>query len=76
MGREPELTAMETILKPNNLSTEQRVLVLGGMGGIGKTQLAIAYAKCHRHSYESIFWLNATSSQTLEASLLGSHNAF
>lgn len=39
------------------------------MGGIGKTQLAIAYAKRHRHSYESIFWLNATSPQTLRASL-------
>jgi len=60
---------METILKPNDLSVEQRRLVLGGMGGIGKTQLAIAYAERHRRSYASIFWLNATSSKTLQASL-------
>jgi len=60
---------MEAILKPNDLSVEQRRLVLGGMGGIGKTQLAIAYAERHRHSYESIFWLNATSLKTLQASL-------
>jgi hypothetical protein len=60
---------METLLKPNDLSGEQRILVLGGIGGMGKTQLAIAYAKRHRYSYESIFWLNATSPQTLQASL-------
>ena len=60
---------MEAILHPNGLSVDQRRLVMGGMGGIGKTQLAIAYALRHRHSYESIFWLNATSSKTLQASL-------
>jgi len=60
---------MEAILKPNELLVEQRRLVLGGMGGIGKTQLAIAFAERHRYSYESIFWLNATSSKTLQASL-------
>jgi len=48
---------------------EQRVLVLGGIGGIGKTQLAITYAKRHRASYSSIFWLNATSPTTLKGSL-------
>jgi len=69
IGRESELAKMEAILKPNDLSVEQRRLVLGGMGGMGKTQLAIAYAEGHRHSYESIFWLNATSSKTLQASL-------
>jgi len=60
---------MEAILKPKDLSVEQRRLVVGGMGGIGKTQLAITYAVRHRHSYESIFWLNATSSKTLQDSL-------
>jgi len=60
---------MEAVLKPNDLSVEQRRLVLGGMGGIGKTQLAIAYSLRHRHSYASIFWLNAASSKTLQASL-------
>ena len=39
------------------------------MGGIGKTQLAITYAKRHRHSYSSIFWLNASAEATLNNSL-------
>lgn len=35
------------------------------MGGIGKTQLAIAYAKQHQHLYDSVLWLNATSEALL-----------
>ena len=45
------------------------MLILGGLGGIGKTQLAIAYAKRHRESYDSIFWINATSETTIRESL-------
>lgn len=59
---------MKEVLKPGDMSQEQRRLVLGGMGGIGKTQLAISYAKHHRHDYESVFWLNATSEATLKDS--------
>jgi NB-ARC domain len=43
------------------------VLVLGGMGGVGKTQLAISYAIKHRQSYTSVFWLNAMSELTLKS---------
>lgn len=42
--------------------------MLGGIGGIGKTQLAIAYAKRMHDSYDSIFWADATSEATLKAS--------
>jgi hypothetical protein len=69
VGRETELQEMENILQPNSKSPDRRVLILGGMGGIGKTQLAINYAKQHRDSYSSIFWLNATSEATLNGSL-------
>ena len=60
---------MAKILRPETPSVEQRVLVLGGMGGIGKTQLAIAYAKRYRTCYSSTFWLNATSPSMLQGSL-------
>jgi hypothetical protein len=36
------------------------------MGGIGKTQLAIAYAESGRGSYTSVFWLNAVSETALK----------
>jgi hypothetical protein len=60
---------MEQVLLPHSRSSDQRVLILGGLGGIGKTQLAIAYAKRHRGSYDSIFWVNATSETTIRESL-------
>jgi NB-ARC domain len=62
---------MESILQPrsDSLGSTRKVLTLGGMGGIGKTQLAITYAKRHRHSYTSIFWLNANTEVTLNNSL-------
>jgi hypothetical protein len=69
VGRETELQEMENILQPKSKSPDRRVLILGGMGGIGKTQLAINYTKQHRDSYSSIFWLNATSEVTLNNSL-------
>lgn len=68
VGRESELDEMKDLLKPGDKSQEQRRLVLGGMGGIGKTQLAIAYANRHRSNYESVFWLNATSEAALRDS--------
>jgi NB-ARC domain len=60
---------MEETLQPGSRSREQRRVVLGGMGGIGKTQLAIAYASHYSSSYESTFWLNAASEVTLKKSL-------
>jgi hypothetical protein len=71
IGREAELQKTESILYPQSDSrgSNRKVLILGGMGGIGKTQLAITYAKRHLHSYSSIFWLNANTKATLNNSL-------
>jgi|SRR4051794_36889271 len=59
---------MKTILLSGPDSPDRKVLVLGGMGGIGKTQMAIQYAKRRRTSYSSFFWLNAASESTLKVS--------
>ncbi len=69
IGRDDELEQMTTILLANPDSSDRKVLVIGGMGGIGKTQMAISYAKRLRSSYSSIFWLNAASESTLKGSL-------
>lgn len=71
IGRQTELYQMETILQPetDSLGASRKVLIVGGMGGIGKTQLSINYAKRHRSSYSSILWLNATSKVSLQISL-------
>jgi len=36
----------------------RRAVVLHGLGGFGKTQLAIAYAEPHRDNYSAVFLLN------------------
>lgn len=40
------------------LGERHRVVILHGLGGIGKTQLAITYAKQYRDECSAVFWLN------------------
>jgi hypothetical protein len=43
--------------------------VLHGLGGIGKTQLAIRFARDHKDDFTAIFWLSGKSRDTLLQSL-------
>jgi hypothetical protein len=45
-------------------------VVLHGLGGIGKTQLAIAYARRHKAKYTGIFWVNANDQDSLKRSFV------
>ncbi len=47
----------------------RKIHVLHGLGGIGKTQLAIAYARKHQEVYSAILWVNGNSKDTLLQSL-------
>ncbi|KAJ5641444.1 hypothetical protein N7490_005444 [Penicillium lividum] len=65
IGRESELNTMAKHL----CETQHRpCLALGGVGGIGKTRLALTYAELHFTSYGSVFWINAASEATLRDS--------
>lgn len=59
---------MHTALSGEDSKQQRKELVLGGVGGIGKTQLAIAYANRFRDQYASVFWLDATSEAKVKAS--------
>lgn len=65
MAREEELEGMHREL---NGDGSRRTVVLHGLGGIGKTQLAIAYAKRYKDSYSAIFWLNIKDEDSLRQS--------
>ena len=58
VAREKELSNMYELLYDYSNRT---CVVLYGLGGIGKTQLAIEYIKRHKEKYTAVFWLNANN---------------
>ncbi|KAG4429910.1 hypothetical protein IFR05_014606 [Cadophora sp. M221] len=65
VAREEELTEIHTKLSGDG---SRRTVVLYGLGGMGKTQLAVAYAKRHKDDYSAIFWLNIKDEDSLKQS--------
>lgn len=70
IGRKSELDEIKDTLQLEDQSPQRRQLVLGGPGGIGKTQLAIAYAQRQHQAqvYESVLWFDATTEMTVKGS--------
>ena len=68
VGRELEMRRIEHVLHSNNGRSPHRLAIFGGKGGIGKTQLAIAYTMHYRRHYDSVFWLDTPTEATLKAS--------
>ena len=65
VAREKELSKMNELLQGYS---SRSCVVLHGLGGIGKTQLAIAYARRHKEKYTATFWLNANNKDSLKLS--------
>ena len=65
VAREEELAEMHKTLSGDG---SRRTIVLHGLGGIGKTQLTVAYAKRHKESYSAVFWLNIKDEDSLKQS--------
>jgi ATP/maltotriose-dependent transcriptional regulator MalT len=65
VAREEELAEMHKIFSGDG---SRRTIILHGLGGIGKTQLTIAYAKRHKNGYSAIFWLNIKDEDSLKQS--------
>ena len=68
MGRKAELEQLQIWLTPR--PKRQNVVALCGLGGVGKTQLSIHFARRFIDTYSSIFWLNAQDESTLKAGLV------
>lgn len=65
VAREEELAWMHQKL---SVSPGRQSVVVHGLGGMGKTQLAIAYMKRHRRDYSALIWLNARDETSLKQS--------
>ena len=61
-GRGEELAALARALASGSTATVQS---LRGMGGVGKTQLAIEFAYAHAGDYDLVYWIAAEEPATI-----------
>src|SRR5881409_1619 len=62
-GREEELADLKRSLISDQAS--RRVQVICGLGGVGKTQLALEYVYRNKNDYNVVWWINADEPATL-----------
>ncbi|KAL1622693.1 hypothetical protein SLS54_004711, partial [Diplodia seriata] len=60
---------LEQALQPNTNPSRRKVFVLHGLGGIGKTQVAIDFARQSKASFDSIFFVDGRTEKNLTSSL-------
>ncbi|KAK8208948.1 hypothetical protein M8818_003911 [Zalaria obscura] len=69
-GRDAILDSMnKALLAPRTTSSEtlRRVFVLLGIGGSGKSEVAVKFAEMHRESFWGVFWVDADTPQSAES---------
>ncbi len=66
-GREELLQQLHARLATNNTAALAQTHAINGLGGIGKTQLALEYAYRYQQDYRLIFWIMAATLETLLA---------
>jgi tetratricopeptide (TPR) repeat protein/transcriptional regulator with XRE-family HTH domain len=75
--RNPFFTGREAILSTlhQHLGADQAVALsqssaLHGLGGVGKTQIALEYAYQHALDYRAVFWVSAETEEQIRSSLV------
>ncbi|KAI9673080.1 MAG: hypothetical protein M1829_004394 [Trizodia sp. TS-e1964] len=69
VARPNEIAKIEQELLPHGQSLRQKIFVLYGLGGIGKTQLCIEFAQQHWRKFSAVFWLDGSSEDNLKRSI-------
>jgi len=70
-GREDQLADLESKLGPNNPTALVQAKTLSGLGGVGKTRLAIEFAYRYADRYTAIFFVNADGEAELRRNFAG-----
>ena len=66
------MAELERVLLPERQSRRQKTLVLHGLGGIGKTQLAVEFARQYHYKFSAVFWRDGRSEDSLMRSIANS----
>lgn len=67
-GREGRLHTLHQLLSTGKQVALTQAISINGLGGIGKTQMALEYAYRYQRSYHDILWAIADSPETLATS--------
>ena len=74
-GRALELAQLRTMLSLGTLGTSrQQRAVLWGLGGFGKTRIALEYLRRYQEDYSAILWINAATYDSAEESFARAAN--
>lgn len=74
VGRDSEIQQLEDFLRPKSthqlesIHRRRQVYVVHGLGGIGKTQLVIEFARRQHKCYSAVLWLDGSSKDSLTQS--------
>src|SRR5258707_14175764 len=67
-GRENLLERLHTQLQAMQVAALSQPQAISGLGGIGKTQLAIEYTYRYRSEYQAVLWARGATTKALNAS--------
>jgi hypothetical protein len=71
VARDAEMQALEkALIDPPFTTSRRNVVVVHGLGGIGKTQLAVEFARKYHGQFSAVFWLDGSSETSLKLSFV------
>jgi ABC-type branched-subunit amino acid transport system substrate-binding protein/transcriptional regulator with XRE-family HTH domain len=68
-GREEILISIHRLFHSTKSTAWSQSCVLSGLGGIGKTQIALEYVYLHWQDYQAVVWIDASTHETLTADI-------
>lgn len=70
VARDAEMNQLRQELLPASTNEVRRkIFVLHGLGGIGKSQLAVEFARKYQASYDAIFWIDGSTKEKVRRSI-------